>query len=66
MTRVTGREIPEEIYRRAMENHGSLSEEDKEKVWDRAERWGYGIYGYTVYEKDGKFYVDFSRGSSCD
>lgn len=28
--------------------------------------YGYGYYGHSVYEKDGKFYVAFKIGNSCD
>ena len=27
---------------------------------------GYGCYGATVYEQDGKYYLRFSMGDSCD
>ena len=27
---------------------------------------GYGLYGTHVYEKDNKYYLDYSIGDSCD
>lgn len=27
---------------------------------------GYGVYGAEVYENDGKYYLSYSRGDSCD
>lgn len=27
---------------------------------------GYGVYGAQTYEKDGKYFLSYSRGSSCD
>ena len=27
---------------------------------------GYGVYGAEVYEEDGKYFLSYSRGDSCD
>lgn len=27
---------------------------------------GYGVYSFKVYEKDGKFFVSYCQGTSCD
>ena len=29
-------------------------------------KMGYGVYGASVYEEDGKYYLEYSRGDSCD
>lgn len=65
---ITGleREITREQYDRGISNSGYLTKEDREVVFTDAERLGYGIYGGSVHEVDGKYYVWYSRGSSCD
>ena len=60
------KEISEEIYQRAMENKGWLKKEDYCKVFSDTERMGYGVYGYKIFEKDGRRYVSYMLGSSCD
>lgn len=27
---------------------------------------GYGVYGARVYEEEGKYFISYSRGDSCD
>ena len=66
MTSTTKYEIPKEIYNRAVENRGFVTEEDKESVWSVAQLYGYGVYSGHVYEENGKYYVPFSMGDSCD
>lgn len=60
------RQISEDIYRRAKENGGRISDVDVSAVWSRAEQVGYGIYGHKVYEQDGKYFVEYELGESCD
>ena len=61
------REISKEIYDRAIANNGKFaSKEDWNAVFTLAESCGYGIYGYSILEEDGKYYVWFDRGSTCD
>ena len=61
------REITQEQYQRAKEQrNGYLTDEDREAVFDASERYGYGVYGGDVFEKEGKYYVRFSLGSTCD
>lgn len=60
------REITKEQYERGMKNNRCLTQEDRECVFNDSERLGYGVYGGTVSERDGKFYVDYSLGSTCD
>lgn len=41
----------------------------REKVYDNLpQSWvaGYGYYGFRTYEKDDKYYIDHTIGSSCD
>ena len=60
------REITKEIYERNKER-GVLSREDEEKVFDQAQLCGYGVYFTQVYAgKDGKYYVRFDMGDTCD
>lgn len=53
------REITKEEYEQAKK--GDFSE-----IFDMWEVMGYGVYGAHVFEKDGKYFVSYSRGSSCD
>lgn len=57
-------EIAKEIYDRSV--NGFIAKEDKEKVFGMNIIHGYGLYGEKVFEKDGKYYVTFVRGDSCD
>lgn len=58
------REISAEQYARA--KNGYLTKEDREVVFSPSELYGYGVYGGDVIERDGKYYVRFSLGSTCD
>ena len=60
------REITAEQYERAKAKSGYLTEEDREVVFYPSELYGYGVYGGDVIERDGKYYVRFSLGSTCD
>jgi hypothetical protein len=60
------REITAEQYERAKAKSGYLTEEDREIVFYPSELYGYGVYGGDVIERDGKYYVRFSLGSTCD
>ena len=66
MTDYTKREITKEIYDRAMEHKGYITHEDRKVVFDDSELYGYGVYGATAYEENGKYYCNFSLGDSCD
>ena len=60
------REISKEVYDRAVKNRNFIAKEDEDTVFTEAERWGYGVYGDRVFEKDGKYFVAYERGDSCD
>lgn len=60
------REISAEQYARAQEHRGYLSEADRNDVFSDSERYGYGVYGGDVIEREGKYYVRYSLGSTCD
>ena len=60
------REISKDIYEKALNNRNYICSEDMNKVFNMAEICGYGIYGAQVYEEDGKYYVSYYRGSTCD
>lgn len=53
------REITKEEYDKAKEK-GAYS------IISEAIVMGYGAYGAMVYEKDGKYFLSYSCGSSCD
>ena len=60
------KKITREQYERAKANHGRITREDENTVFTDAERWGYGVYGSTVYAKDGEYFVSYSLGDTCD
>lgn len=53
------REITEEEYKKALE-------EGPRSIVSESVIMGYGCYGATVSEHDGKFYLSYERGDSCD
>jgi len=59
MKRVT-REITKEQFVNVIEKH------DASGIFTTQELMGYGIYQERYYEQDGKYYVDFTLGDSCD
>jgi hypothetical protein len=61
---VLHREITAEQYARA--KNGYLTKEDRETVFSPSELYGYGVYGGDVIRRDGKYYVRYSLGSTCD
>lgn len=60
------REISKEFYDQCVSKSKKDSREAVEKYLGMAITAGYGLYGYNFYEKDGKYYLKFTRGSSCD
>lgn len=54
------REITKEQYINATEKH------DAKGIFTAQESMGYGIYGERFYERNGKYYVSFMMGDSCD
>lgn len=60
------REITKDIYDRAMENHGYLTDEDMDTVFTTAELCGYGVYGAVVSHYGDRYVVRFEMGDSCD
>ena len=43
-----------------------IHEKDWSDIFDVSEVCGYGVYGERVREENGKYYVEFYRGESCD
>lgn len=60
------REISKEIYDRTKANNNCMSKEDTREVFSISELCGYGVYGERLVEDDGKYYIEFYRGSTCD
>jgi hypothetical protein len=60
------RKITKEQYERAMANRGYIAKEDEKDIFSESERWGYGVYGDQVAEKDGEYVVNYQIGSTCD
>jgi hypothetical protein len=55
------KEITKEEYEKAME-----SEDGAYCLISDSVKMGYGAYSARVFEKDGKYYLSFRMGSSCD
>ena len=60
------KEISEEIYKRAMANHGCLRGSDYQKVFSTSELMGYGVYNDRVAQEGNKYFVKYQTGDSCD
>ena len=62
------REITKEVYDRAMDHNGVISDKDDiNAVFSISELCGYGVYNDRVSQgEDGKYYVNFYRGDTCD
>lgn len=60
------REITKEIYERAIENNGYLTDNDEKIVLTDAERYGYGGSTRKVFEQEGKYYVHCHMYNHCD
>jgi len=43
-----------------------IHENDWSNIFSQSEVCGYGVYGERVREEDGKYYVEYYRGDSCD
>lgn len=61
---VNKKEITEEQFHLA--DKGGLTKDDKMEIFGMAVVWGYGLYGYEIYEEDGKYYAEWRQGDSCD
>lgn len=55
------REITKDQYDRYFK--GEL---DKSELHSEAEIYGYGVYWGNPYEKDGKYYMPYYMGDSCE
>lgn len=63
------REITKEEYDEIMEasdGRGFVPACLETKYFDVATLCGYGLYGDKVFKKDGKYYLWYKTGSSCD
>lgn len=60
------REITKAQFERAVANGRVLTKPDKERIFSAAELCGYGVYISCLFHRDGKYYVLFSLGSTCD
>lgn len=54
------KEITEEQYKQVKEHHNAAG------IFEEREVCGYGVYGDRYYEQDGKYYVSYMLGDSCD
>ena len=51
--------IPKEEYEKALR-------EGADSIIGDAIHMGYGVYGAKVFETDGKYWLTYDRGDSCD
>ena len=61
---INKKEITEEQFHLA--DKGGLTRADEMEIFGAAVVWGYGLYGYEIYEEDGKYYAEWRQGDSCD
>ena len=61
---VKKKEITEEQFHLA--DKGGLTRDDKIEIFGTTVVWGYGLYGYVIYEEDGKYYAEWRQGDNCD
>ena len=63
------KEISKEMYDKCREITGGktyVPDELEVEIFGVAVVRGYGLYGTYIYERDGKYYVKYEIGSSCD
>ena len=60
MTHTIKREITEEQFKKAVNEH------DVTDIFTAQEVCGYGVYCERYYAQDGKYFVSYQLGSSCD
>ena len=60
------KEISKEVYDRAMLIHGHIAGDDYKIVFSPQEYMGYGVYNDRVVSSNGKYYVKYQIGDSCD
>lgn len=73
MRKGTDFEVSRDVFDRAKANAINqtgksfyVTEDDKEKLFSEAVRWGYGLYNCMVTDVDGKYMVSYWTGDSCD
>lgn len=60
------KEISKEIYDKAVANNGTVPDSAYKDIFSVSELIGYGVYRVSAFEKDGKYFVKYQRGDSCD
>ena len=63
------KEITKEFYERCNPQPHKINrvpDELKPEIFSEAQLWGYGIYSTSVYERDGKYFVEYEQGDTCD
>ncbi len=58
------KEISKEIFDRCV--GGVVPDEDFHLVFTKCEIFGYGVYQPKVFSENGKYYVEYKRGSTYD
>lgn len=53
-------------YEITKEEYEKAKEKGAESIIGMSVKMGYGVYGAMVYEVDGRYYLRYESGSSCD
>ena len=59
-------EITKKVYDEAVKNNNFIPEDKKVEVFGIAACYGYGVYLPEVFTKDGKYFVNYEMGNTCD
>lgn len=49
-----------------LQYHNVVAKHDTTDIFTAQEVCGYGVYCERYFQEDGKYYVEFSLGDSCD
>ena len=60
------RKITKEQYERALQNHGYITNKDKEIIFNVCELYGYGVYSPIVAKEGEEYVVNYYIGETCD
>lgn len=60
------REISKELYDESIANGGYIPRDKRREFFGMSILMGYGLYDEHFIEKNGKYYIRYSIGDSCD
>ena len=53
-------------YEISKEDYDKAIKEGPDSIISESVHMGYGVYGSSVTEADGRYYLTYQRGASCD